>query len=697
MDSSDIEKRIHYLNTTLNDHNYLYYVLAKPKISDQEFDILLKELETLEQQYPEYIQENSPIQRVGSDLTKKFKSVKHQYPMLSLSNSYNKEELIDFDERVKKNLPPDASYDYICELKYDGLAVSLRYEKGKLVQALTRGDGVKGDDITNNIKTIPSIPLKLRGDDYPEILEIRGEVIMSHKSFNKLNDAKEIELLKLGLFEDEIAEQLYKNPRNAASGSLKLQNPKEVAKRGLDCFLYYVFIEGKEIYLPDNLCDTLKKVQEWGFKTGFYFERCKNIEEVFQYVNFWSEERPTLPFDIDGIVVKVNEFKYHNTLGHTAKSPRWAIAYKFPSEKVETILREVTYQVGRTGAITPVANLVPVQISGTTVKRASIHNADIINELDLYLGDFVYMEKGGEIIPKILGVNKEKRPKNAHKVTFATHCPECQTALTKKEGESVHYCPNIYNCPPQLIGKIEHFTSRKAMYINALGERTVAQLFRNNLIADYTDLYKLTIADVESLDGFKEKASEKLIHGIEISKSMPFERVLYALGIRHVGETVAKKLAFYFENIDSLMIATQLEIAEVPEVGVKIAESVFDFFRQAQNILRINKLKEIGLVFEIVKEEDFVDLLQSKSFVVSGKFNHYSREQIKQLIEKNGGKNVSSISAKTDFVLAGEDMGPSKLKKAKDLEITIINEVAFLNMIQLDVVSLPTNQRDLFG
>lgn len=663
-----IKERIDQLRTDLHRHNYNYYVLNTPEISDKEFDDMMRELQDLEKEHPEYQDENSPTMRVGSDLNKNFTQVTHKYPMLSLGNTYSENEVTDFYDRVKKALNED--FEICCELKYDGTSISLTYENGKLVRAVTRGDGEKGDDVTDNVKTIRTIPLVLHGNNYPEHFEIRGEILMPWEVFEELNREKEAR-----------EEPLFANPRNAASGTLKLQNSAIVASRKLDAYLYYLL--GEE--LPcDGHYENLQTAAGWGFKISEHTKKTHSLEEVFEYIRYWDTERKNLPVATDGIVLKVNSMRQQKSLGFTAKSPRWAIAYKFQAERALTRLNRVTYQVGRTGAITPVANLDPVQLSGTIVKRASLHNADIIEGLDLHIGDMVYVEKGGEIIPKITGVNKDARGMLiGEKVKFITHCPECGSKLVRYEGEAAHYCPNETACPPQIKGKIEHFISRKAMNIDGLGPETVDTFYRLGLIKDTADLYQLTAEDIKNLDRMGEKSAENIIKGIKASKEVPFERVLFALGIRFVGETVAKKIAKSFNNIEELENADLEKLTSIDEIGEKIAQSILIYFSSPLNVNLIERLKSAGLQL-YRKEEDlneYTDKLAGQSIVISGVFTHHSRDEYKDLIEKNGGKNVGSISTKTSFILAGENMGPSKLEKAHKLGIKIISEDEFLTLI----------------
>lgn len=660
----DIQKKIEHLRTEIEQHNYNYYVLDMPTISDFEFDAKLKELIELENQYPEFFDENSPTQRVGGTVTKNFETVVHEKRMYSLDNSYSKDDLLDWENKIQKILG-NVPLQYTCELKYDGASISITYINGKLYRAVTRGDGFQGDDVTTNIKTIKSIPLQLKGN-FPEKFEIRGEIILPLKGFEKMNK----ELIDLG-------EIPYSNPRNTASGSLKLQDSKEVAKRPLDCLLYTVVGEN----LPcTTQFESLESARTWGFKVPGFSKLANTMNEVLDFISYWDKERHNLPYETDGVVIKVNQFLYQQELGYTAKSPRWAIAYKFKAEQVTTILNSITYQVGRTGAITPVANLEPVQLAGTIVKRASLHNADQIEKLNLHIGDEVFVEKGGEIIPKIIGV--AKRNSNSEPIIYITNCPDCGHKLERKEGEAQHYCPNYYECPPQIIGRIEHYISRKAMNIDGLGGETVALLYKNNLVKDYSDLYTLTIQDIVPLERMAQKSAENLINGIEASKSIPFEKVLFALGIRYVGETVAKKLAKHYKNIDALSQATEEELTKVDEIGTRIAQSVLEFFANTHNIDIISKLKSFGVQFEVKEDNSLISSkLEGNIFVVSGVFEKFSRDELKQLIESNGGKVGSSISAKTNYVVAGENMGPAKLEKANQLSIPIISETEFELML----------------
>ena len=663
-----VKEQIEQLRSLLHQHNYNYYVLNTPSISDQEFDSLMRQLQELEELHPEYQDENSPSVRVGSDINKNFTQVSHKYPMLSLSNTYSEGEVNEFYQRVRKAL--NEEFEICCEMKYDGTSISLIYEDGKLMRAVTRGDGEKGDDVTDNVKTIKSIPLVLHGSNYPPVFEMRGEILMPWDTFEELNREKEAR-----------EEPLFANPRNAASGTLKLQNSSIVASRKLDAYLYYLLGDN----LPfDGHYENLQEAQKWGFKISPLMRKCHSTEEIFEFINYWDIERKNLPVATDGIVLKVNSLKQQKNLGFTAKSPRCAIAYKFQAERALTRLNRVTFQVGRTGAVTPVANLEPVQLSGTVVKRASLHNADIIENLDLYIGDMVYVEKGGEIIPNITGVDTALRSfMIGEKVKFINQCPECGSTLIRYEGEAAYYCPNDSACPPQIKGKIEHFISRKAMNIDGLGPETVDLFYSLGLIQNTADLYQLTIEKIKDLDGKGEKSAENIINGIEQSKKVPFERVIFALGIRFVGETVAKKIAKSFTNIDELINASKEELINIDEIGEKIAQSILNFFSNETNRTLIQRLKDAGLTLQRSEEEraDYTDKLSGLSIVISGVFTHYSRDEYKAMIEKNGGKNVSSISAKTSFILAGENMGPSKLDKANKLGIKIINEEEFLKLI----------------
>lgn len=662
-----VKEKIEQLRLQLHQHNYNYYVLNAPIISDKEFDDLLRELQDLEQEHPEYKDENSPTMRVGSDINKNFTQVAHKYPMLSLSNTYSEQEVTDFYDRVYKSLNED--FEICCEMKYDGTSISLTYENGKLIRAVTRGDGEKGDDVTDNVKTIRSIPLVLHGDNYPEYFEIRGEILMPWEVFEKLNREKEAR-----------EEALFANPRNAASGTLKLQNSAIVASRKLDAYLYYLLGDN----LPsDGHYENLQEAAKWGFKISPLMRKCRTLQEVFDFIKYWDVERKNLDVATDGIVLKVNSLKQQKNLGFTAKSPRWAIAYKFQAERALTRLNMVTYQIGRTGAVTPVANLDPVQLSGTIVKRASLHNADIIEGLDLHIGDMVYVEKGGEIIPKITGVDTSARFLIGEKVKFITQCPECGSKLVRYEGEAAHYCPNESACPPQIKGKIEHFISRKAMNIDGLGPETVDMFYRLGLIHDTADLYQLTVDDIRGLDRMGDKSAENIIKGIMQSKEVPFERVIFALGIRFVGETVAKKIAKSFKNIEELENAQLETLINVDEIGDKIARSIISYFANESNRKLISRLKAAGLQLYRLEEDlsEHTDKLAGKLIVISGVFTHHSRDEYKDLIEKHGGKNVGSISSKTSFILAGDNMGPAKLEKATKLGVEIMNEEDFLKLI----------------
>ncbi|OCB78621.1 NAD-dependent DNA ligase LigA [Flavobacterium crassostreae] len=663
----DIAQTIASLREELNLHNHNYYVLDHPVVSDYEFDIKLKQLQELENKYPEYLDLNSPTQRVGGAVTKNFKTVSHQYRMYSLDNSYSKDDLLDWEKRIQKVLG-QVPLSYTCELKYDGASISITYQNGKLLQALTRGDGFQGDDVTNNIKTIKSIPLQLQGN-YPDLFDVRGEIILPFAGFEKMNQ----ELIEIG-------ETPYSNPRNTASGSLKLQDSAEVAKRPLDCLLY--FLIGKSLPFSTQF-EGLQAAREWGFKVPNEAKLANNLEEVFAFIDHWDLHRQHLPYETDGVVIKVNSLQYQDELGYTAKSPRWAMAYKFKSEQVSTVLNSISYQVGRTGAITPVANLQAVPLAGTIVKRASLHNADQIQKLDIRVGDTVFVEKGGEIIPKIIAVDLSKRPQNALATTYITHCPECQTLLVRSQGEANHYCPNFYGCPPQIIGRIQHFISRKAMDIEGLGGETVALLYHNGLVQNYADLYNITIDKILPLERMAQKSAENLILGVQKSKQIPFERVLYALGIRFVGETVAKKLAKHYKNIDALRQATLLELVLVDEIGEKIAQSILDFFANSENSKNIERLKEQGIQFEVIEKHNpnATTKLANKTFVISGVFTKFSREELKKIIEDNAGKLASSISSKTHYVIAGDNMGPAKLEKANQLNIPVLTEDAFVNLL----------------
>ena len=666
--SNSIAEQIEALRKELRIHNYNYYVLDNPTISDFEFDMKLKELEALEQQYPEFFDVNSPTQRVGGAVTKNFQTRTHVSRMYSLDNSYSKEDLYDWEKRMLKILGVD-TLNYTCELKYDGASINLTYSEGKLVSAVTRGDGFEGDDVTTNIKTIKSVPLVLK-QPFVENFQIRGEIVLPLKGFQKMNE----ERIAAG-------EEPYRNPRNTASGSLKLQDSSEVAKRPLDCLLYHLV---SDVNPNTTHYQTLENARNLGFKVPGEIEECASIEEVFKYIEKWDMNRHKLPYETDGIVVKVNSLAHQEELGYTAKAPRWAIAYKFKAEQVSTILNEITYQVGRTGAITPVANLEPVELAGTIVKRASLHNADQIAKLDVRIGDEVYVEKGGEIIPKIVGVNLASRPEYSEMTRYIENCPDCGTALVRTEGDAKHYCPNEFGCPTQITGRIQHFISRKAMNIDGLGSETVELLFKQGLIYNYADLYELREEQITPLERMAEKSAQNMVAGIEASKQVPFEKVLFALGIRYVGETVAKKLAKHFKSIDNLFNATFEELIAVDEIGDKIAESVVDFSSDLSNIQLIDRLKSYGVQLEISQDalEHTSVKFEGKAFVVSGVFSIFSRNELKKSIEDNGGKVTSSISKKTSYVVAGENMGPSKLAKAESLGIPIISEHEYQSMLE---------------
>ncbi|AWI26973.1 NAD-dependent DNA ligase LigA [Flavobacterium pallidum] len=664
----EIRQKIQALREEINGHNYNYYVLDAPVISDFLFDTLLKELQELENAHPEFFDENSPTQRVGGMVTKNFNTLVHEQRMYSLDNSYSKEDVADWEKRILKVLG-EVNPEFTCELKYDGASINLTYENGKLNKAVTRGDGFQGDDVTVNIRTIRSIPLYLKGD-HPEKFDIRGEIILPLAGFEKMNQ----ELIEIG-------EPPYANPRNTASGSLKLQDSSEVAKRPLDCLLYSIV--GNKLPFTTHF-EGLQHARDWGFKVPKEAQLTKNIKEVFEFIDYWDIHRHHLPYETDGVVIKVNSLHYQEELGYTAKSPRWAIAYKFKSEQVSTKLNSISYQVGRTGAITPVANLEPVQLAGTVVKRASLHNADQIEKLDIRIGDTVYVEKGGEIIPKIIAVDLSQRNTDSEPTKYITHCPECHTELIRNAGEAQHYCPNFYGCPPQIIGRIQHFISRKAMDIEGLGGETVALLYNHGLAHNYADLYELKVEDVLPLERMAQKSAENLIKGIEKSKEIPFERVLFALGIRYVGETVAKKLAKHYKNINALADASLTDLILVDEIGERIAQSVLEFFENEENRIIIQRLQSYNVQLKTIERinPDATDKLQGKTFVVSGVFETFSRDELKKAIEDNGGKVGSSISAKTDFVVAGENMGPAKLEKATKLNVPVISETDFINMLQ---------------
>ena len=665
------KEEIEQLREQLHRHNYNYYILNQPTISDYDFDQMMHRLEDLETFYPQYADANSPTQRVGSDLNQSFRQVPHKYPMLSLSNTYNEADVRDFYERVRNGLEGE-NFEIVAELKYDGLSISLTYIDGKLIRAVTRGDGVMGDDVTANVRTINSIPLQLLPHtDYPHEFEIRGEILMPWTSFDALNKERELN-----------EEPLFANPRNAASGTLKSQKSELVASRKLDAYLYYLL--GDEIGTDGFHYENLQKAKSWGFKISEGMKKCKSIDEILEYINYWDKERKNLPVATDGIVLKVNSLRQQQHLGYTAKSPRWAIAYKFQAERACTRLNEVTYQVGRTGAITPVANMEPVKLAGTIVKRASLHNADIIQQLDLHIGDMVYVEKGGEIIPKVVGVDKTQRTSNMLPVQFITHCPECGAELQRIEGEAAFYCPNDTACPPQIKGRIEHFISRKAMNIESLGPETVDDYYQRGLIHNIADLYLLKASDLSGAKNERAKSALKIIEGVKSSLQVPFERVVFAIGIRFVGETTAKLLAKHFKTMDALQSATVEQLSEVEGVGQVIAQSVVDYFHEARNLEIIRRLKEYGVQMSLSEEalSNQSDKLAGKSIVISGVFNKHSRDEYKTMIEQHGGKNVSSISSKTSFILAGDNMGPSKLEKATKLGVQILSEDDFLSMIE---------------
>lgn len=662
-------QRIEELRKLLHENNYKYYVLNQPTMSDQEFDFMMHELQDLESRHPEMDDPNSPSQRVGSDLNKEFAQVSHKYPMLSLANTYNEHDVADFYNSVKRGLQGE-DFEICCEMKYDGLSISLTYVDGKLVRGVTRGDGVNGDDVTSNVKTIRCIPLVLPGTGYPQEFEIRGEILLPWKEFDRINEERE-----------EAEEPLFANPRNAASGTLKSQNSKLVASRHLDSYLYYLLGEN----LPcDGHYENLMLAQQWGFKISRGMKKVKTLQEIYDFINYWETERKNLPVATDGIVLKVNSQRQQRALGYTAKSPRWAIAYKYKAERACTPLLEVTFQVGRTGAVTPVANMAPVQLAGTTVKRATLNNEDFINSFDLHIGDYVYVEKGGEIIPKIVGVEISKRSVGARPVEFITHCPECGAELVRIEGEAAHYCPNDTGCPPQIKGRIEHYISRKAMNIDSLGPETVDEYYRRGLIHNVADLYDIQVQDINGFDGKKEKSAQKIVKSIADSKSVPFERVVFALGIRFVGETSAKLLARHFKNIDALIDASPEELQQVDGIGDVMAGSIISYFSNPTNMMILERLRACGLQMQLSEEQtaSASEKLAGKSIVISGVFLHHSRDEYKLIIEQNGGKNVGSISGKTSFILAGDNMGPSKLEKAGKLGIEIVNEDEFLNMIE---------------
>lgn len=662
--------RIESLLKELNEHNYNYYVLAQPTITDFEYDKKLEELAKLEKEYPEYLDPDSPTVKVGGYITKEFQTVKHKWPMLSLGNTYNEQDLKDFDDRVRKAIGDD--FEYVCELKFDGLSISLSYENGKLLRAVTRGDGTQGDDVTNNVNTIRRIPKAIKAAGYPDSFDIRGEVFMHRAAFERLNNER--------IENNEIA---FANPRNFASGTLKMQDSTEVAKRPLDCFLYFLYTEKHSF---NTHWESLEAVKKWGFHVCEHTKLCKNMDNVLEFIQYWEEQRFNLSYDIDGIVIKVNNLGQQQELGFTAKSPRWAISYKYKAQEVETILEKVSYQVGRTGAVTPVANLKPVLLAGTTVKRATLHNANEIKRLDLHIGDTVLVEKGGEIIPKIIAVNTGKRDRSALKVIYPGVCPECGTTLIRKEGEVVHYCSNDEGCPPQIIGKMQHFIGRKAMNIDGLGDETIEAFYKRGFIEHISDLYTLYKKEdlLKQIDRFGEKSISNMLEGIEKSKQMPFEKVLFGLGIRYVGETVAKKLAAYFKNIDSLMNANSEELVAVDEIGERIAESLIEYFKEPRHREQIELLRSHGLQLESVQNTVQLESikLEGKSFIISGVFENYSRDELKDIIEANGGKILSSISAKLNFLVAGDNMGPAKLEKATKLQIPLISDDDLINMLQ---------------
>jgi len=667
-----IQQKINALIEELNTFNYQYYVLAESPISDYDFDQKLKELEALEKEYPQYLNLNSPTQKVGGDLTNKFDTVRHRWPMMSLGNTYSQNELADFDTRVRKAMGDNVSY--VCELKFDGVSISITYEDGKLVRAVTRGDGVQGDDVTKNVKTIRSIPHHIHASNLHSSFEIRGEIFMHRAAFLRLNAERE-----------ENNEQTYANPRNFAAGTLKLQDSKEVARRPLDCFLYFLYAENRN-QLFHSHWDSIQTLKEWKFPICQHTQLCHSIDEVFTFIQYWDEHRHQLSYDIDGIVIKVNDYAQQEELGFTAKSPRWATSFKFKAERVETILEDVSYQVGRTGAVTPVAHLKPVLLAGTTVKRASLHNANEIQRLDLYFGDTVFVEKGGEIIPKVIGANIEKRAIKAKKITYPTQCPVCGSVLIRKDGEAIHYCPNDMECRPQIVGRLQHFTGRKMMDIAGLGDETIETFYSHGLLRNISDIYSLQSheADLVHLERLGKKSIQNLLQGIEDSKNKSFEKFLFALGIRYVGETVARKLAQHFKNLDAIAQASLEDIASVPDVGERIAESVHGYFRNERHLEEIEKLRLAGLPFSIIEKELILNStsLSGKSFLISGVFPNYSREELTSLIESHGGKMLSGISAKLNYLVAGDKMGPSKLAKAEKLKVPIINEQGLLAMIE---------------
>lgn len=670
--SNEIQRKIEELTEELNRYNYEYYVLANSVISDYDFDHKLKELEALEEKYPQYKIANSPTTRVGGDITKKFETVKHTWPMLSLSNTYNEGELRDFDARVRKIIG-EKDLQYVCEMKFDGVSISLTYEEGKLLRAVTRGDGMQGEDVTQNVKTIQRVPHSLKGSDFPSLFEIRGEILMHKSAFEKLNKERE-----------ERGVQTYANPRNFAAGTLKLQDSAEVAKRPLDCFLYFLYTENRteEYHTHWNSIEALKR---WGFHVSHHTKLCTNLEEVLEFIHYWDKERHHLSYEIDGIVIKVNSYADQEELGFTAKSPRWAISYKFQAEKAITRLEKVSYQVGRTGAVTPVANLEPIVLAGTTVKRASLHNANEILRLDLHEHDYVYVEKGGEIIPKVVQVDTHRRDKNALPIVYPTHCPECGTLLVRKEGEAVHYCPNDTGCKPQIVGRMQHFVGRKMMDIEGLGDETIRTFYSLGYLRQISDIYSLKEKEQElkKIEGFGEKSIDNMLKGIEASKKVPFEKLMFALGIRYVGETVARKIVEHFKNMEAIRIATVEDLLAVPDVGERIAESVYEYFREEGHLDEIQRLREAGLQFEMeAGTAPESDILEGKSFVISGVFQNYSRKELSDLIVENGGRLISAISGKLDYLIAGDKMGPSKRVKAEELNIPILSEQEFESLLK---------------
>jgi len=669
MTEKEASKLVDKLTDQINYHNDLYYQKSKTEISDFEFDKLLKQLIDLEKEFPSLKHAHSPTQRVGGTITKNFPTVLHRYPMLSLGNTYSKEELEDWDERVKKGLG-GAKYEYFCELKFDGVSISVTYENGIMVRGVTRGDGVRGDDVTANVRTIRSLPLRIKAKDVPEQFEVRGEVFLPREVFKQINKERE-----------DIGEETYANARNTASGTVKMQDSSEVARRKLDCYLYYLLGEDNDVETHE---ESIKKLEKWGFQISQTYRKCKNISEVLDYINEWEKKRQGLPLDTDGVVIKVNDISQQQELGFTAKSPRWAISYKYKAESMSTRLKNIVYQVGRTGAVTPVAELEPIFLAGTTVKRASLHNANEIARLDLHIGDYVFVEKGGEIIPKVTEVDKSKRKGNTTPIQYIDHCPECKTKLVRVEGEAAFYCPNMTGCPPQIKGRIEHFIQRRAMDIDSLGEQTIRQLYDLGLVRSPADLYDLKREDVLRLEGFKDKSAQNLLAGIEQSKAVPFESVMFAIGIRYVGKTVAEKLARYFKSIDKIAKATVEELLAAPEVGEKIAQSVHQFFQNPDNRREIERLGKAGvqLVSTAKEPEKVSDVLGNKSFVISGTFEKYERDDLQDIILKNGGRILSSVSGKLDYLLAGDNMGPSKREKAEKLKVTIISEADFEKLLK---------------